>query len=399
MKIDDAAARLEALGNPTRLRIYRALVRAGDAGIASASCRQLDLAGSTLSHHLKALIAVGLIVQERQATTLICRANYDVMRGMVDFLVAECCVETTCAPAACRSPNRPHKCFASYFDISRRRRSHASRWQAKTVAVIGAGPVGLAAAAHLLERGLEPVVLEAGPRSATRSASGRTCGCSRRGSTPSTRRPRACSSRRAGTRRSPTPTPPAANWLSATSSRSRRVRALDRIHTSARVTGIGRVGFDKVKTNGRAEAPFELRYRNGRATRRSSRRRGDRRLGHVVRAQPGRRRRPAGDRRARGAARIAYGMPDVLGARAQPLRRQARRRAGRRPLRGRHADRSCSACGRGRAQRSSGSFAATTRQNRSAAAPTTSWSERGALGAAGAAGRGRHASRSRRASA
>ena len=30
------------------------------------------------------------------------------------------------------------------------------------VAVIGGGPVGLAAAAHLLERGLEPVVLEAG---------------------------------------------------------------------------------------------------------------------------------------------------------------------------------------------------------------------------------------------
>ncbi len=31
------------------------------------------------------------------------------------------------------------------------------------IAVIGAGPVGLAAAAHLLERGLEPLVLEAGP--------------------------------------------------------------------------------------------------------------------------------------------------------------------------------------------------------------------------------------------
>lgn len=30
------------------------------------------------------------------------------------------------------------------------------------VVVIGAGPVGLAAAAHLLERGLEPLVLEAG---------------------------------------------------------------------------------------------------------------------------------------------------------------------------------------------------------------------------------------------
>ena len=36
----------------------------------------------------------------------------------------------------------------------------------KTVAILGAGPVGLAAAAHVLERGLEPVVLEAGPQAA-----------------------------------------------------------------------------------------------------------------------------------------------------------------------------------------------------------------------------------------
>ncbi|ROP42627.1 FAD-dependent oxidoreductase [Saccharothrix texasensis] len=33
-----------------------------------------------------------------------------------------------------------------------------------SVVVVGAGPVGLAAAAHLLERGLRPLVLEAGPR-------------------------------------------------------------------------------------------------------------------------------------------------------------------------------------------------------------------------------------------
>ena len=46
------------------------------------------------------MIGVGLVVQERQATTLICRANYEVMRGIVDFLVAECCVESACeAPA------------------------------------------------------------------------------------------------------------------------------------------------------------------------------------------------------------------------------------------------------------------------------------------------------------
>jgi ArsR family transcriptional regulator len=100
MKTDDAAARLEALGNPTRLQIYRALVRAGDAGMSVGRLQaKLDLAASTLSHHLKSLLVVDLITQERQATTLICRANYDVMRGLVDFLAAECCVESTCAPS------------------------------------------------------------------------------------------------------------------------------------------------------------------------------------------------------------------------------------------------------------------------------------------------------------
>jgi DNA-binding transcriptional ArsR family regulator len=33
MKVDDAASRLEALGNATRLKIYRALVRAGHRGM------------------------------------------------------------------------------------------------------------------------------------------------------------------------------------------------------------------------------------------------------------------------------------------------------------------------------------------------------------------------------
>ena len=99
MKIDDAAARLEALGNPTRLRIYRALVRAGDAGMPVGKLQtKLDVAASTLSHHLKSMLIVGLIHQERQSTTLICRANYDLMRSLLDFLVAECCAESACQP-------------------------------------------------------------------------------------------------------------------------------------------------------------------------------------------------------------------------------------------------------------------------------------------------------------
>jgi ArsR family transcriptional regulator len=98
MKIDEAAARLEALGNPTRLKIYRMLVRAGDPGLSVGKLQsRLSIPGSTLSHHLKTLIIVGLVSQEREATTLICRANYPVMRGLVEFLVAECCTEADCA--------------------------------------------------------------------------------------------------------------------------------------------------------------------------------------------------------------------------------------------------------------------------------------------------------------
>src|SRR5213592_1404905 len=95
MKLDDAAAHLEALGNPTRLKIYRTLVRAGDAGLSVGRLQdKLKIAPSTLSHHIKALVVVGLIDQVRDATTLVCHANYEVMRERVGFLVAECCTES-----------------------------------------------------------------------------------------------------------------------------------------------------------------------------------------------------------------------------------------------------------------------------------------------------------------
>lgn len=93
MKIELAAQRLEALGNPTRLRIYRMLVRAGGAGMAVGQIQdELGLPGSTLSHHIKRLMDRGLVTQERCATTLICRADYPVMNDLVGFLVAECCI-------------------------------------------------------------------------------------------------------------------------------------------------------------------------------------------------------------------------------------------------------------------------------------------------------------------
>lgn len=94
MDIDLAASRLAALGNATRLRLYRLLVRAGDAGLSVGQIQErLGIPGSTLSHHCRALISVGLIQQERVGTSLICRTNYPAMRGLIDDLLAECCAD------------------------------------------------------------------------------------------------------------------------------------------------------------------------------------------------------------------------------------------------------------------------------------------------------------------
>ena len=101
MRVDHAAKQLEALGNPTRLQIYRSLVRAGDAGVPVGRLQAgLGIPASTLSHHLHRLVLTGLVSQERQSTTLICRAHYAMMRELIGFLTDECCAEGGCGVAA-----------------------------------------------------------------------------------------------------------------------------------------------------------------------------------------------------------------------------------------------------------------------------------------------------------
>jgi ArsR family transcriptional regulator len=100
MNVEEAAKQLEALGNPTRLELYRILVRAGHGGLPVNQVQErLGIPASTLSHHLQRLIRNGLVSQERQATTLICRAVYPTMDALLGFLGDECCIEEGCARA------------------------------------------------------------------------------------------------------------------------------------------------------------------------------------------------------------------------------------------------------------------------------------------------------------
>jgi DNA-binding transcriptional ArsR family regulator len=81
--------------------VYRVLVRAGHAGLPVGRLQEkLGIPASTLSHHLHRLILTSLVTQERQATTLISRANYPAMNMLLGFLADECCADAGCAAGA-----------------------------------------------------------------------------------------------------------------------------------------------------------------------------------------------------------------------------------------------------------------------------------------------------------
>jgi len=184
-----------------------------------------------------------------------------------------------------------------------------------TVAVIGAGPVGLAAAAHLVERGIEPVVFEAGDAV---GASIREWGHVRVFSPwelnidPAAGRLLDDAGWNAPDLDAyPTGAEIVARYLEPLASLPAIAPAL---HLGARVSAVTRHGIDKLKDDGRDDAPYELVVEEGGEERRY--------LASAVIDASGTWTRPnplgAGGLPAQGeraaAGRIAYGIPDVLGA-------------------------------------------------------------------------------------
>ncbi|MBC6439749.1 MAG: helix-turn-helix transcriptional regulator [Rhodospirillales bacterium] len=98
-RLEQMAASLEALGNPTRLAIFRLLVRAGEAGRpVGAIQKAVSIPASTLTHHLKHLELQGLVDRRKEGTTHHCTANYARMRDVIAFLAEECCAEGQTPP-------------------------------------------------------------------------------------------------------------------------------------------------------------------------------------------------------------------------------------------------------------------------------------------------------------
>lgn len=93
MSISSPTARsLAALGHDARLGIFRLLVKAGHEGLTVGQIAdELDLAASTLAHHLRTLVDAGLVVQKKQGREVINRVDFVEMNRILEFLSAECC--------------------------------------------------------------------------------------------------------------------------------------------------------------------------------------------------------------------------------------------------------------------------------------------------------------------
>lgn len=112
MELKNATTALAALGQPTRLSVFRLLVEAGPEGrMPGEIAEALSLPGATLSFHLKELAAAGLIQGEPRGRYICYRADFDAMYDLIEFLTHNCCGgdQSRCLPVSRPAPKRAKK--------------------------------------------------------------------------------------------------------------------------------------------------------------------------------------------------------------------------------------------------------------------------------------------------
>ena len=86
------AEMFSAIGTEARLRIMQLLLAAHPEGMVVGEIQdELEIPGSTLSHHLEKLRSEDLVRVRRESTFLRYTANTDALQELLQFLYAECC--------------------------------------------------------------------------------------------------------------------------------------------------------------------------------------------------------------------------------------------------------------------------------------------------------------------
>jgi len=107
-KVARYADMLAAMGAEARLRIVRLLLKAHPKGLIAGDLgTELDIASSTLSHHLDRLKREEVVNVRRDGTFLWYTANTAAIEELLQFLFAECCTRNTVVSPAQFMTARP----------------------------------------------------------------------------------------------------------------------------------------------------------------------------------------------------------------------------------------------------------------------------------------------------
>jgi DNA-binding transcriptional ArsR family regulator len=87
-----AISALSALAQPTRLAIFRLLIKHEPVGItAGVIAETIGAPHNTLSTHLAILVRAGLLRSSREGRTIIYRSDVEGMQSVISFLINDCC--------------------------------------------------------------------------------------------------------------------------------------------------------------------------------------------------------------------------------------------------------------------------------------------------------------------
>jgi ArsR family transcriptional regulator len=92
MSASYALSAIAALGQATRLSIFKLLMKSEPRGLAAGAIAEaLSCQQNTLSVHLGILARAGLITGAREGRSIIYRADVQGMKALLEFLVTDCC--------------------------------------------------------------------------------------------------------------------------------------------------------------------------------------------------------------------------------------------------------------------------------------------------------------------
>ena len=92
MEKEETLTALSALAHEGRFDLFRHLIQAGPRGLAAGQLADaMDANFTTISAQLSTLAQAQLVSSERQGRSIIYKAEYGTIRGVIMALMADCC--------------------------------------------------------------------------------------------------------------------------------------------------------------------------------------------------------------------------------------------------------------------------------------------------------------------